>query len=448
LKDDNQTYNLWRFGDLKVLIRCKIHGLIPSHSATKGFRYVGVKAKLEYFPDIGWEEVTVGETAKWWIYTFIRPDAHLILARVNVHNSRIMFVEHKDMPAILPPGCIFKPALSSKILFVILQKLTSGQFGPGQYLLSHKPNDRHIAILKAVDSTKPSHSPGQQQQHLFYDLHTSHASSGTTDTQTFPFIPPVWGPLPNQIPYTFRINPDLRPDREIKQKIQKLAKNIKYCRAFADRGVCNKEDCPFPHLTLWKVFEIVQETKKRSRKKKKENRRKREQEVRGGGVVGGLGGVGAGGQIKQLLLQQQHGEGEVGKMKKPRVDEGTTIAETEQLQLQQPQPLQQQQPRQQVRLDWDEPVSQHSETSHEEPDFAQALSAYKQVATSTQTSASSSSPTMNANLEGKVVGVTTTTTSSSTAPDVEEHEEAEEMEEEDNTQNQMLDDILYIASQL
>jgi len=49
---------------------------------------VGIKSKMHYNltprPDnpgkyTGFEEVTSYETAKWWIYSYIRPDAHLVL---------------------------------------------------------------------------------------------------------------------------------------------------------------------------------------------------------------------------------------------------------------------------------------------------------------------------------------------------------------------------------
>lgn len=54
------------------------------------------------------EEVTIDETARWWIYTYIRPDAHLMLGRIDVHTSQILSVEKWDMPKILPPVCAYK----------------------------------------------------------------------------------------------------------------------------------------------------------------------------------------------------------------------------------------------------------------------------------------------------------------------------------------------------
>jgi hypothetical protein len=82
LKTDNLTYNLWTFGNTKILIRCKIHGVIKDPSSQYNqIRMVGIKTKLEMDYEAGgaMEEVTIDETARWWIYTYIRPDAHLIL---------------------------------------------------------------------------------------------------------------------------------------------------------------------------------------------------------------------------------------------------------------------------------------------------------------------------------------------------------------------------------
>jgi hypothetical protein len=106
-ESENQTYNLWQFGNYSVLIRCKIHGKIADNNRIQ-FRYVGLKTKMEYQLNEGFEEMTMRETSRAWIHTFIRPDAHLLLGRIDPENGRIVEVEHKDMPSILPPGCIFK----------------------------------------------------------------------------------------------------------------------------------------------------------------------------------------------------------------------------------------------------------------------------------------------------------------------------------------------------
>lgn len=108
LEEDNLTYNLWEYGGLHILIRCKIHGFIPDKTSSLGFRYVGIKSKVDYLHGIEKErmkdsisdseaerncveEVTISETAKWWINTFIRPDAHLMLGMSFLNYVLITF---------------------------------------------------------------------------------------------------------------------------------------------------------------------------------------------------------------------------------------------------------------------------------------------------------------------------------------------------------------------
>ena len=114
LKDlacENLTYNLWTFGSLQILIRCKIHGVTKDPTSKYNqLRMVGMKTKLEMDYETGGatEEVTIDETARWWIYSYIRPDAHLILGRVDVRTSQIISVERWDMRRIMPTVCAYK----------------------------------------------------------------------------------------------------------------------------------------------------------------------------------------------------------------------------------------------------------------------------------------------------------------------------------------------------
>ena len=130
LNDDNLTYTSWSFGDLNLLIRCKIHGHVPDPSSKyKNARMIGVKAKLDFFPpDRGQVETTPEETAERWIYTFIRPDAHLLTGHIDASRSIsepcvLNRVERQDMKQILEPGVPFNPAASSKRLHGILQRI-------------------------------------------------------------------------------------------------------------------------------------------------------------------------------------------------------------------------------------------------------------------------------------------------------------------------------------
>lgn len=97
-------YNFWKFGDMNILIRCKAQAFIKSCENDKKARILGVKTKLEYQLDAGLEETTILERACWWIYNYIRPDAHLMLGRINVLNNELHLVEWRKMIDIIPDG--------------------------------------------------------------------------------------------------------------------------------------------------------------------------------------------------------------------------------------------------------------------------------------------------------------------------------------------------------
>lgn len=56
-----------------------------SPPSPQGFRFVGIRAKLDYIAALGRgeEDVALAETARWWIHTFLRPDAHLVLGLLS-----------------------------------------------------------------------------------------------------------------------------------------------------------------------------------------------------------------------------------------------------------------------------------------------------------------------------------------------------------------------------
>jgi hypothetical protein len=131
-------YRLWRFGAQKLLVRCREHALLPSHTPGAAPCSAVVRAKLEYAPSLGWEvrrctqrllyvtvaervlhahadrlqEVTAHERARWWSSLLLRPDAALVVYRVGVVDAALLAVERKDMAAVLDdstePGTRFK----------------------------------------------------------------------------------------------------------------------------------------------------------------------------------------------------------------------------------------------------------------------------------------------------------------------------------------------------
>ncbi|KAL6061230.1 C3H1-type domain-containing protein [Balamuthia mandrillaris] len=280
LIEDNLTYNLWNFGPLRVLIRCKIHGHIKEEGGS-GYRFVGIQSKLEYFPSQGWEEVTLSETARWWSYTYIRPDAHLLVGHVDVAESRLLLMERKAMTDILPPGCLFRPASSSKKLFLILEKLCN--LPPADYLLSHKQADPNVNIYHAMSAEEGGAL--KEQQEVILDLHMLLASSGATDKESIPYIPTQWKPATGQVPYTFPL-PPLHADGPEQAAIRREADGetasgkfspggkVRHCYSFARKGTCSTRNCKFPHLTLAQVQEMQAAGGGADPLKKKRNKKK------------------------------------------------------------------------------------------------------------------------------------------------------------------------------
>ena len=67
-------------------------------------RIVGIKTNLEYQLDLGMEEIAAADRARYWIHTYIRGDADLMLGRIDVLNTEIQTVERKQMINIIPNG--------------------------------------------------------------------------------------------------------------------------------------------------------------------------------------------------------------------------------------------------------------------------------------------------------------------------------------------------------
>ncbi|CAG8659045.1 7389_t:CDS:10, partial [Acaulospora morrowiae] len=244
LRSGNLIYNLWNFGDMVILIRCKAHSYIQESNNDSKNRIIGVKTKLEYQLDLGSEEITNLERARWWIYTYIRNNAHLILGHVNVPANELVDIQRMRMADIIPDGNWPRP--HSKMLHHVLKKLQC--LPVGSYLFSHEKGDPHATVYKSAEissltnQVQYSSEPNGQTltilpevaTHL-YDLHRAHSQSPLLDLKTVPFVLIKWSGLQNQVPYTFPIRP---PE-----------KRLVYCFDFIKFGKCDKTDCVYPHLS-------------------------------------------------------------------------------------------------------------------------------------------------------------------------------------------------------
>ncbi|CAH1789017.1 unnamed protein product [Owenia fusiformis] len=201
---DNQlTYSLWKLGDLSMMVRCALHGLIRQYR--KEPYYVQLSAKMEYQTIFGGEQCTASEISRDWIKTKIREQfaARLIRGRINNTTNEIVIldeIEHKD---IIYPRCPFNPSLGVESLQGILSKLS--KLPVGEYLLSHEAGEPHCSV-----------SSSTEQKSGTFDLR--HCYQGYTDKvvpilrQWIPVDPNTflpWQKKYNRIPATFepRENP-------------------------------------------------------------------------------------------------------------------------------------------------------------------------------------------------------------------------------------------------
>eukprot|EP01133_Synstelium_polycarpum_P007997 gene7997-9392_t len=234
----NLTYNTWTLGTMIVLVRCKIHGLIPDPTSTRKVRNIGLKTKVEFFPDKGLEDATVGDTSKWWLYNHLRPDAHLILARVNVWNRKLISLEKKDAPQIRHAKCQFQPEKPFKIIIELFKRVHALPL-EHCHLLSHSPNDNFVHVYQSIDEESVSSDSLQDM----YNLHKEHMAPPLV-SHDLPIITLTPLPPPPQV-------------IQLQQQQQQHHNNdIKICFSFADTGQCKHPDtCNYNHLTQAQIKE-------------------------------------------------------------------------------------------------------------------------------------------------------------------------------------------------
>ncbi|OZJ02147.1 hypothetical protein BZG36_04998 [Bifiguratus adelaidae] len=209
--EQNFTYTIWEFGDLVLLIRYNIDAY--AKEATDTSRLVCLRAKLEYHCDENMrEEITDQERARWWLQSYLRGHAHVLLGHINVLKHAVIGVERKTMIDIFNNNR-WNPMQHSKMLYHIL-------LVPGDYLLMHKKGEWNVHVLKSVDQPTASS----------YDLHEAHQCLPAQEEATQVLIP--WSGPHDQFPYTF-------PPRTHGEQ--------KPCYQFAATGVCTRENCPYSH---------------------------------------------------------------------------------------------------------------------------------------------------------------------------------------------------------
>lgn len=145
------VYNLWRFGKLKVLIRCSVDAYRTEPNKHNCYTFFSVLPKLEYQSNFGHEKLTCCETARLWLHSYIRPNTKLICGRINVFSSELLRVDELFINDILQQGAGFNPAQGMKMVFQVFQALK--RLPEANFIFSHKSGEIHGCLYKSIPST-------------------------------------------------------------------------------------------------------------------------------------------------------------------------------------------------------------------------------------------------------------------------------------------------------
>ncbi|XP_067020951.1 little elongation complex subunit 2-like [Acropora muricata] len=159
------VYNLWKFGNLRVLIRCSMDAHRANSEKNNSFTFFSVLPKLEYQLTFGHERLTYSETAQMWLHCYLRPQTKLICGRFNVFSSELLRIDELSLCDVLQHGTGFNPAQGMKLAFQVFQALK--RLPESHYILSHKCSEMHACLYKSqrlLGSSAPKSSFDLQKE--------------------------------------------------------------------------------------------------------------------------------------------------------------------------------------------------------------------------------------------------------------------------------------------
>ena len=175
------VYNLWRFGKLKILIRCSVDAYRSDPDKQNSFTFFNVLPKLEYLPSLGHEKLTRSETARLWLHGYTRPQTKIMCGRINVFNSALLRVDELSLNDVLQQGTGFNPAQGMKMVFQIFQALM--RLPESKFILSHKSGELHSCLYKSFGFSKSSSRSS-------FEVHTLKTPVMTNFSEaTIPWVP-------------------------------------------------------------------------------------------------------------------------------------------------------------------------------------------------------------------------------------------------------------------
>ncbi|KAJ1674330.1 hypothetical protein EV182_003500 [Spiromyces aspiralis] len=241
----NLNYTLWQLGDMRIMIRYKVHGYVnepvdghlpaqdtrAKNAGDQGKRQSNVvsrtltiKSKLEYQYDYAPEEISEAERIRWWLSCYVRGTAQMLIGHIDVGTNELVRLERQSLKDILPPAWASLPDACTRYLSFVLARLQ--EFEPGEYVLTHRKNDVDMRVLASLptEASAPStrslraSTAVQSSYDLWHWLGWPLAKNGDAPSpyvdQPLPtmadeseYVPARWVGAPDKIPYTFPAEP-------------------------------------------------------------------------------------------------------------------------------------------------------------------------------------------------------------------------------------------------
>ncbi|OQR87231.1 hypothetical protein ACHHYP_09341 [Achlya hypogyna] len=175
-------YHTWTFGTKKVLVRTQNHAMDAESN-----RPVSIHGKVDYEWSTTHEQLSDSERARFWLQSWLRGNAGIVLGRVNGSGTTVLKVSDESIASVAPT--LESPF--SKFATVVDVFDHMGELPLGQYVLSYAASFNGIHVYAAGDGGEP-----------LLDLHARLASAGVWDRTKLDWVLPEWE-LEGQVPYTF-----------------------------------------------------------------------------------------------------------------------------------------------------------------------------------------------------------------------------------------------------
>ncbi|KDO29473.1 hypothetical protein SPRG_06012 [Saprolegnia parasitica CBS 223.65] len=183
------SYHTWSVGSKKMLLRTQTHGFDPEKNVD-----VAIQAKVDYEWCSTPERITESERARWWLQSWIRGNAGIVVGRMHANGAKVLDVSDKTITSVA--SSVENPLAK----FVMVQEVIAhmGELPPGEYLLSYDPSYNGIHVYNA---TTDDDDKSDEATLRLPDLMEK---AGRWDRTLLDSVLPEWRE-PGQIQYTFAL---------------------------------------------------------------------------------------------------------------------------------------------------------------------------------------------------------------------------------------------------